>query len=324
MIQKKTGTNNSIDIIKVVCCILIVGSHCRPLLRNEVAYYYYREWFFRFCVPFFFISSGYFFSKMNVSKKRSYIKRIFLLYAISNVIYFPLVTIDTPKSTVYNLAFGFYHLWYLIALAFGLILVFFADKFLQERKYWLILMLVPGILLDEYYKLFDIVILNKMVSAVRYIGGARNAVFFAMPLLLIGDLIASRENQLLRLRKHTLVIAFLLFYALGFAEATVLLNGIGPDINADVTFFGWMPAVPLFLLGLRSPTRITPENSRRMRKICDVVYIIHIWVVRILGSHGILYLVRFPIATVISFSLAAGFVFIAEYSSHHFTPMRKQ
>lgn len=306
-----TGMDNSIDIIKAACCILIVGSHSSPLFTNEVASYYYKEWLFRFCVPFFFIASGYFFAGMNVSRKRSYIMRIILIYAISTALYARFFVHGSVLDIVKNLVFGYYHLWYLISLAIGLILVFFADKKLQKRKYWLILFIVGGVLLDEYYRLFDIVILNKMVGASNYIGGARNAVFFAMPLLLVGDLIASRENQLLHLRKFTLVIAGLILFALGFAEATVLRVGIGMDLTADVTFFGWTPAVPLFLLGLRTKSGITPGNSRRMRKITDVVYIIHIWVIVIINKFlGVEYMGLFLLATVISFALAAGFIIL--------------
>ena len=71
---------NILDLIKVVACVLIVGSHCLPLFRNDGLNYYYGQWFFRFCVPLFFVSTGYFFAKMEVARKKAYIKRIVLLY----------------------------------------------------------------------------------------------------------------------------------------------------------------------------------------------------------------------------------------------------
>lgn len=67
---------NCVDLLKLLMCILIVGSHCLPLFLSESANYYYGQWFFRFCVPFFFISTGYFFAKMNTQKQKMYIKRI--------------------------------------------------------------------------------------------------------------------------------------------------------------------------------------------------------------------------------------------------------
>ena len=138
---------NIIDQIKVITCILIIGSHCLPLITSDVANYYYGQWFFRFCVPFFFISSGYFFTKMSDERQRLYIKRILLIYLISTVIYTPLFIRGSLLSIVKNIVFGYHHLWYLSALAMGLMLIYTVDKLLRDRKYYLILTLVGGVLL---------------------------------------------------------------------------------------------------------------------------------------------------------------------------------
>ena len=123
---------NIIDLIKTVLCILIVGSHCIPLFTNVEANYYYGQWFFRFSVPFFFIASGYFFAKMDAKKKKSYIKRIFLIYCISSVIYLPFYLSLFVKgkflSIGKNLILGYHHLWYLSALAIGLFILYIVDN----------------------------------------------------------------------------------------------------------------------------------------------------------------------------------------------------
>ena len=45
---------NCIDIVKLVCCVLIIGSHTLPLFSSDTLNYYYGQCFFRFCVPFFY------------------------------------------------------------------------------------------------------------------------------------------------------------------------------------------------------------------------------------------------------------------------------
>ena len=170
-----------------------------------------------------------------------------------------------------------------------------------------------GVLLDEYYKLFDITILNELAEIISYIGGARNALFFAMPLLLIGGLVASREEKLLRYRRSRLAIACIILFVFGFVEATILRNNIGTNITVDLSIFGWTPSVPLLLLGLRVRSMVAVDDSRRLRKITGIVYIIHVWVIIITDELlGIEYLSRFMIVTLISFALATGCILLVE------------
>lgn len=144
LIQYSYSNNNSIDIVKTICCILIIGSHCLPVFTSDMPNYYYGQWLFRFCVPFFFLASGYFYAKMDTNRKKSYIKRIVLIYVISTAIYFPLFCKESIFSVGRNLLFGYHHLWYMSSLALGLILILVADKVLKNRKNYLILALVGG------------------------------------------------------------------------------------------------------------------------------------------------------------------------------------
>ena len=67
--QSKNKKANYVDVAKMVCCILIIGSHCLPLFENENLNYYYGQWLMRFCVPFFFLSTGFFFKRMDEKKR---------------------------------------------------------------------------------------------------------------------------------------------------------------------------------------------------------------------------------------------------------------
>ena len=97
-------------------------------------------------------------------------------------------------------------------------------------------------------------------------------------------LIGSKEEKLLRHRRSTLAIACVILFIFGFVEATTLRNNIGINITADLTLFGWTPSVPLLLLSLSVRSRVAIDDSRRLRKITDIVYIIHVWVIIILDE----------------------------------------
>lgn len=94
----------------------------------------------------FFVSTGYFFAKMEVARKKAYIKRIVLLYLGAPLLYLPLYCNGGMVPIMSNLIFGFHHLWYLSALAMGLITVTIAQKVMKIRKYLLIISLVGGII----------------------------------------------------------------------------------------------------------------------------------------------------------------------------------
>ncbi len=56
-----TKENKLLDLFKYAAAIFVVASHCLPLVDNIHFNFFYGQWFFRFCVPFFVISSGSFF-----------------------------------------------------------------------------------------------------------------------------------------------------------------------------------------------------------------------------------------------------------------------
>ena len=114
--------------IEDISTILIIGSHASPLFHSVFLDYCYGQYFFRFCVPLFFLSSGYFFQKMTSDKRIKYIKRILIIYIVSSILYIPIV-LYFDKSLIRAMLFGYRHLWYLIALFEGLVLCYFTNKY---------------------------------------------------------------------------------------------------------------------------------------------------------------------------------------------------
>ena len=55
--------NKTLDLIKFAACILIAATHLPTVFSSELATLYFKQWYFRFCVPFFFVSTGFFFEK---------------------------------------------------------------------------------------------------------------------------------------------------------------------------------------------------------------------------------------------------------------------
>lgn len=82
---------------------------------------------FRVAVPVFFVLAGYYFYSISTFEKfKAWAKRLIILYAFWMVVYVPFYTPIFDMFTMLNstplvatLAFGFFHLWYVIGMLMG-------------------------------------------------------------------------------------------------------------------------------------------------------------------------------------------------------------
>lgn len=307
---------NSLDLLKTICAILIVGSHLLPLLPYETFNLYYGQWFFRFCVPVFFLSSGYFFSKMNNERRKEYIKRILILYLLSTLLYSPFIIRSylfgrtSALGIVKYFLLGYDHLWYLIALFYSL-LIWYLCSYLGKRRLsdsiilmvclWL---LCIGALFDEYYHLLNIQIISILGEVVDKVCPSRSAVFMGVPLVLIGRHINRHRNECVDKRLMWIYVA--IFSCLSLLEVFIILrfnrlNNYTP--TCDLTFFNWVPAVFLFIIAVSTNSKISKKKLRMLRKTDDAVYIIHPFIRNVISIllDEIMYLGRFLIVLAVSY-----------------------
>ena len=269
--QKDNKANNVIDIVKLFCCMMIVGLHINPFLNNGDLSYYLTQSPFRIAIPFFLISTGYFFSGMESKKRSAYLKRLYFLYIFASIIYIPIYIKDGIFFVAVNFLLAFHHLWYLITVAICIQLMIYFDKKGVKHKYFLILLLPVAIFFDHYCKLLGIEalsILSDRMESLRITAYIRT-----LPLLLIGDYIGHKD---IRLKKSTCILSFFILLAISFCEAVFLRSHT--DIAAECGIFNWMPAIPLFLFAARQRSFLSSGTSRFLRKTVDIVYIIHVWV----------------------------------------------
>lgn len=278
-----------------------MGSHSLPIFKSEYLNFLYGQWFFRFCVPFFFMVTGYFIGNKNIDKQKEYIKHIFYLYLLSMFIYFPLIikSSNNTKDFLFVLIHGYSHLWYLISSIYGLILLMIFNKYLSEKIVFYIAsgLLLFGIFFDEYYKLFNIPFLVVIKDFLNYFGGARNGVLFAFPMLFFGMMI--RRYKISLSLKKTLLLLFLLSL-LAFLEANLIYIFIGVSATFDISFFGWMTAVALMEISINSKLQISHSISLLLRKTSVIIYIIHPLFITILKFFDVSYFCLFSITWLLS------------------------
>lgn len=293
-IEKKENT--TLDIFKMLACVMITATHLPSFFQTEMGTFYYNQWFFRFCVPFFFVCSGYFFHKAG--DKRKTLKRIAWLYALSYLLYLPAILegatdIHSVISKLrWNLIFGYEHLWYLNATLEGMLIWYVLEKIpliskvFQKAGTWIcVFLLMLGALLDEHYRLMDNGMLRAVGDFLANFGGPRNAVFMGFPLLVLGGAMARQEERIRKIPVLVLVAVWILFRVLAYWECTYLLEGLGTGLNNDLSFFGCWPALILFALSFRFQIPIPESVAKLLRRMAEYVYILHPMIAMLISKY---------------------------------------
>ena len=282
----KSRENTTLDVFKALACVIVTTAHLPSLFTSEVGHIYFNEWFLRFCVPFFFVCSGYFFEK--ASDKRRPLKRMAWLLALCYTLYLPAVLegaegISRVISKLHwNLVFGYEHLWYLNAAMEGMLAWYLLEKIPMVKKGLRklavpgsILLILAGALLDEHYRLMDNGAVRAAGEFLSAFGGPRNVLFMGLPLLLLGGAMARHEDTVRRVPAWALVALWVVLRGLAYWECGYLYENLGPTISCDLTFFGCWPALCLFALAGKFQLPIPVKLAKCLRRMAEYVYILH-------------------------------------------------
>lgn len=266
---------NCIDLLKFLMAILVVGIHTEPFGFNV--------WLdrgfgiiSRLCVPFFFVTSGYFFWIKEKSHICIYIRRLLILYIIWSLVYLPFdisfFSSSTPTEIIvrYLWSGNEHALWYLCGSIIGFIITHALLKIFKPNVVLIIgiCFVIIGCIKSTWEPLFE----NLFHVGFSDILGSRNGLFYAFPYISLGMSIAKSKNKGkikniklivsgLIISLFLLVVESLLFILVFHTKSTIL----------------WLSVLPcsyfVFLLGNNIYIKIKKENSVALRKISTLVYV---------------------------------------------------
>ncbi|STQ89924.1 acyltransferase family protein [Iodobacter fluviatilis] len=262
--------NSAIDVAKVVCAILIyllhanIAKHFGPVFQSIL-----ENGIFRIGVPFFFTVSGYyFFNNVETSSDLyNWCKTLLIIYLFWMMVYLPFYY----KESLFTYIFGFWHLWYLMALLLAGVILYLIKDF----KYTIpmvIAVAILGVVVQYVRSMVDLsnFVLEPVITNDFF---SRNFLFFALPYVYIGWLI-NKHNLKTRVKKYTLVS--LLFIGL---FAVVLESALQPQLIVNANFsrdllFSNIVFLPLLLVGCLS-LKVTVNNSRLLRDFSTILFLVH-------------------------------------------------
>lgn len=305
------GNLNTIDVFKLFCAILVIGIHTEPfsqygMLDNAFGL------LTRIAVPFFFVASAYFFFRKDVTMKSlwKYAKRILILYVFYSVIY---VVFDMVSGefvfTDFLFSFfltGYKHLWFLHSSLIAIIVLYFLSR--KEYIFKISVVFVGityifALLLFTYNTIvkdvaFFSIILDSSFVKVFY---ERSWLFYALPYMMIGYLIAKTKSIKINL---SLISTIIFFVLLGIEGAVCILK-----IGTESTIL-WMFTLPLSFFIFQFVLNVNlfkNMNTRWCRSISTIMYCIHPLIIRILSVFNISNnLLLFVIVTLISMAISYG------------------
>ncbi len=271
--NNKVKINGIIDLAKVVMAVLVIGIHTQPFGFN----YWLDNGFgiiTRLCVPFFFITSAYFFWIKD--RPLSYIKRIVILYVIWSIIYLPF-DIQTLKNMSVGAILKLFlwdgnehALWYLWGSVIGFVITYALLKFMKPKAVVCIAMLflLIGTLKSTYAVVFE----RSFSISVSDFWGSRNGLFYAFPYISMGMYIAKSKNagQYNSLKKP--IFGFCVSFVLLAVESFVFVY----ILHAWSTIL-WLSVAPatyfLFLILLNSKLEMDKEMSLTLRQTSTLMYV---------------------------------------------------
>jgi surface polysaccharide O-acyltransferase-like enzyme len=274
------GTSNKyynycLDFIKGLACIFVVFMHCEFPGRLGIAV----QAIGRFCVPFFFMVSGYFCFKptgtpLNMKRKIGHIARIAFLaclfylgfvlvrhWALGSV--FPALTwTKIVNWVVFNVPYlvaGQY--WFLFALLYTYLFFGILAHFRLKRFAYIL----AGVLFVIYITLAQgLHVAGVKVPNMFY----RNWLVEAFPFFMLGHWIHEYQDRI-TLSSRVLLFGIICFTLLCLVERYLLGRDFGVNICTIPQVFA------MFVYGVKNPQRHASVLQRLGRDCSMLVYILH-------------------------------------------------
>ena len=324
LLPTKQAACNTVDLMKFVLALVVVGIHIHPLPEP----YYTYSWgvFGRLAVPFFFIASSYFFFRRspNTSDLKRYVVRLLKMYLFWFIFTAPLTVMQQFTSPhgdlaskilifIRNFFFGstFKGSWFLMALIINIPIVYYLKKI--NSVYLLILGFLITLILvcDTSFRIFMPHNIDFLFNSLDsfYANDMGTSSHTAFVYIVIGKIIAEKVVEKATTNKPRLTMMMTISLILLYVDATVVMS-----LSGNNAYLLWQIPVAslLFLVALVNNTN-AKMPYKDLRKISIIIYISHFimqWILDYAGAKGYPYppTARYLIA--VSCCIALGYIII--------------
>ncbi len=297
MNERKNERNNSIDIFRYVCALMVVIIHTNPFCTGSLAPLgvFLKQFFARVAVPYFFVVSGYFlFKKLDKDEKKGYLAawsqiKTYFIWSIPYIlINFVAVFgegfsfISFAKDVVVR--FFIYgqssHFWFFPALIYGTVAV----TFLYKRFGWKtvsifsVVLYLIGLLGSTYLPIGTYIpILSKVFNLPNFYVIFVRPFMTGIPFLVLGGFVARNEEKLMFLLNYCskeIIIVISCIVLFSFEKGLILLFGWSIDYPNTIMLYPLLTVIMLILL--KHPLPFKTKLAQNARTCSNFIYYTHI------------------------------------------------
>lgn len=329
-IQSKPVQKNfdAIDICKLIAALFVVGIHTTPLSSwSEAANFTLFKCLSRFAVPFFFVSSAFFFFRGGVDGKklRHYERRMAILYAIWFLLAFPVTVArkywvlftDYPIQVAiwrtvrgFLFASSFRGSWFLSGSMFCAAVIYFLSKKLTTKQIMRIasVFYIFCVLCSTYGKLiYQIGLGEQYETFLFYFAHPYTSIITGLLYFAIGKYFAEHEKEMTQKNPKKYMLLSIITMAGAILEMTVA-NALGLVQSTDCCFMLIPNVYCLMTFALCAQMHL--KHVKEIRASGVIVFFVHFSVLyafqlmdKYWGFH-IDTLTRYLLILLISFSFA--------------------
>lgn len=288
MVDISVSTNENvkkttiIDILKFVCCFLVVCIHTKPF-QNIFWLDAGVGLVTRIAVPYFFITSAYFLMLKNGKDFWKGILNLIILYSFWYVL-----SLALSKSTYSNAnSFGWWvnvvrnyfwltngnPLWFVCALIWADVAVYALRKILSPKILLVIgvVMFLIGYFFSTAYSITSkIPVVKEINDTIISKIGTQNALFFAFPYVAIANFILT--DNYCPSPKKSLTLWVMFWVALSI-EAIIMVKILNSTLN-----YLWLFAMPMTYFAFKFSSGVYVKDRKiyfALRKLSAGVYLVH-------------------------------------------------
>lgn len=298
--------NSALDYLKLILSFLVIFIHIQNETFDNPEYnHLFSEGISRIAVPCFFIINGYFFFE-NIKTKTAllaYLKKLLTLWIIWNLVYIPFwyesFTNNQLLDKILFIINGYFHLWYLSALIFVSILVYYLSKMKFNEKLiaiYSILFFITGYLLQNNE---NEIVSNPSFMFIKSEYISRNFLTLGFPFFYIGFYLKKKE---IIIKLANLLILFIIGFGFLLLE---FFHNESLHFKTDFLFSTLVVSPIIFLIALNKKDRIKDLKIKRylnFSKISTNIYFLHVMVIFLLPET--------PIILIFLYSFALSFLII--------------
>lgn len=284
---------NAIDLFKLVFAICIMGIHTHALnLFPEAVQYYGLQMVFRLGVPYFFVTSGYFFGKKLV-KETTQADRIHTALVFSKKMIPPfcvwggagllweicICIVKRESVRIFEIVhdFVFYPLgamWFLLACAIAAIII----AVLYNHEHVLLLLALTGylfaLLANTYYFFIEDTFFQTAVDQYMfYFVSARNGFFVGLPLFGAGVFLC--RHDIFLFKNKAFITGCLLLSLLIYTFEVIMTREKNAADDRALYFSSIVVGIALLLVARQLVIPYTYSFSVKLRIVSKYIFYLH-------------------------------------------------